>query len=596
MLTKQQLDMLVRNLNNGQHRQVIAEGRRLIKLNPTVAGLHEILGLAYAQSGDPQNAVKSFTRAIKLMPGLKSAHFNLARVYLGAGRTQLAIDALRRLVRADQTDIDACHLLGIALFRHGDLAAAAAQFATVIDHAPQNHEALFYLGRIARVTGDDDAALNHFLAVLDRQPGQFEATFNIGNIHRDNRCPTEALAWFDKALAIKPDHLDSLINRGTAQVLLGRPEAGLRDFETCLAIDPGHLDAFNNLGLALIEIRKMDEAMAMFDRALAHDPDFIDAEFSKFVILALQNRYDEALPLAEIRFDPRRSDPVSDDYATVLPRWDGGSLAGRHLLVHAEQGLGDTLMFLRFMTQIPADVASLTLAVQDPVYDLIAAQEAGFKVIRMSQAKGWQKTGAGRPDLRCAMMSLPVCLAPEGGATLTAPARYLEVPPDHQRRWATRLGKTTRPRVGFVFQGNRGHRNDLNRSVELHRFLTALPEGCDYHFLGIDLTEKDRAGLEARADITLHTDEIGDFRDTAALVSQMDRVVAVDTSVAHLACALGIDTTILLPFTPDWRWGLEGEDSFWYPTAKLVRQPAIGDWDRPLSQVATALRQVAKAH
>lgn len=594
MLTKQQLDMLVQALNKGQHKQVIAEGRRLIKLNPTVAGLYEIIGLAYAQSGDPQNAVKSFTRAIKLMPGLKSAHFNLAHVYLGAGRTQLAIDTLRRLVRADQNDMDACHLLGIALFRHGDLATAAAQFATVVDRASHHHEARFYLGRIARATGDDQAALDHFQAVLDHQPGQFEATFNIGNIHRDNRRPDEALSWFDKSLAIKPDHLDSLINRGTAQVQLGKPEQGISDFEACLAIDPANLDAINNLGLALIERRQMDEAMAMFDRALAHDPDFIDAIFSKFVILALQNRYDEALPLAEIRFDSRRSDPVRDDYATSLPRWDGGSLAGRHLLVHAEQGLGDTLMFLRFMAQIPAEAASVTLAVQDPVYDLVAAQGGGFKVIRMSQAKGWRKTAAGRPELRCAMMSLPVCLAAQGGGALAAPAPYLTVPPDHQSRWATMLGAARRPRVGFVFQGNRSHRNDLNRSIELDRFLTALPEGCDYHFLGIDLTDADRACLEARADIALHTDKIADFRDTAALVAQMDWVVAVDTSVAHLACALGIDTTILLPFTPDWRWGLEGEASFWYGSARLVRQPAIGDWDHPLAQVVDDVRQLVK--
>ena len=152
---------------------------------------------------------------------------------------------------------------------------------------------------------------------------------------------------------------------------------------------------------------------------------------------------------------------------------------------------------------------------------------------------------------------------------------------------------TDKPRIGFAFKGNNSHRNDANRSIDLSNFLKCLPSGCDYHFLGVDINENERNLLKSHGNVSLHDDKIANFCDTSALISMMDLIVAVDTSVAHLAGTLGINTHILLPFTPDWRWGLGTSTSVWYQSAKLHRQVVYGDWVAPLTQVADEITQLA---
>ena len=204
------------------------------------------------------------------------------------------------------------HLLGIALFQNGNFIAAANEFNQVLELSPRDHEALFYLGQIARTQGDDNNALDCFLAVLEINPEHFESAFNIGNIYRDKRCLAKALSWFERALKIKPDHLQALMNRGTVQVLLGHQEKGIKDFEDCLKINPYFMDAYQNLSTAYLHLRDFVAAEKILDSAIQQNPDFVDAVFAKFGLLALQQRYEEALPLGEARLDPRiRFEPKS---------------------------------------------------------------------------------------------------------------------------------------------------------------------------------------------------------------------------------------------------------------------------------------------
>ena len=592
MLTKNQLDKLTLNLKRGRYETVIIESRRLIKLNPNVAGLYEILGLAYLRSGETKNAVKFFQRALKIMPNLGSAQFNLAKAYFETGKITQAISTLRNLANTDyQTEI-VRHLLGVALFQNGNFAAAANEFNELLKLSPRNHEALFYLGQIARTQGDNNSALNSFLAVLKVDAEHFESTFNIGNIYRDKRHFAKALAWFERALKIKPDHLQSLVNRGTIHILLGHQEKGIKDFEDCLKIDPYFMDAYQNLSSAYLHLRDFVAAEKILDSAIQKNPDFVDAVFAKFGLLALQRRYEEALPLGEARLDPRIRYEPQVAVNNSVKTWNGQTKIRDGLLIYAEQGIGDTIMFLRFLDRLPNDLINITIAVQEPLVELVAHQYPSIEVVNLDLIQKAKRALKSPADAKCALMSLPYTLRLKIDDRFFAEGERLRVPKQYKDRWKSRLINTDKPRIGFAFKGNNNHRNDANRSIDLSNFLKCLPSGCDYHFLGVDINENERNLLQSHGNVSLHDDRITNFCDTSALILMMDHVVAVDTSVAHLAGTLGIDTHILLPFTPDWRWGLGTSTSVWYKSVKLHRQVLYGDWATPLTQVADEISQL----
>ncbi|MGC6453758.1 MAG: tetratricopeptide repeat protein [Candidatus Puniceispirillaceae bacterium] len=592
MLSEAKLKDLAAKLKRGQNKEVITECRRLIKNTPKNGALCEMLGIAYAKTGDPQNAVKWLTRATKIKPDQMSAKFNLAKVYLDSGRVKLAISILEGIIKDGDATENVCRLLGIALFQIGDHVAAAKQFDRVLDHAPQNQEAQFYQGRIARASGDDSAALERFLAVLQITPDHFEATFNIGNIHRDNRQPAEALVYFNKALSLKPDHLQSLMNRGILQVQIGHPDKAIQDFEACLSNNPDYMEAYQNLSAAHLELRNFAAAENVLDLAIQRNPDFIDAVFAKFGLLALQGRFEDAFPLGEARLDPRIRFEPAIKFNSLADNWDGTPLAGKRLLIRAEQGIGDTIMFMRFLDQLPADLEHVEFSVQQPLVDLVAQQFPKFKITGQETSGNRKSAVDPLPDAQCALLSLPYLLDITKSGSLFAHARQLEVPDRYISMWKRSLREKTEPRIGFVFRGNSRHRNDFNRSIDLASFLTCLPKGYDYHFLGIDLEAEEEKLLQAHGGVTVHKDQIENLCDTAALILQMDRVVSVDTSVAHLAAGLNVDTHILLPYTPDWRWGLGTSDSIWYPSVTLHRQCTHGDWKVPLKAVADGIRQL----
>lgn len=553
--SRRQLDEIAAALGAGNADEAATMAGGLVTSFPRGHGLRNLLGIALARLGNDSEAITAFRAAVELKPNFLEARANLA------GR----------------------------MMAQGDFDAALPVVTESLDMAPEDGTSLNAMTVCLLGLQQYDAALATGRRAVGVMPDHAEAHNNLGLCLRHLGKLDEAIASYRRALGIRPDYTDATLNLGVALVRSGQAEDAIDIYHRALQTGQGDTRLHSNLGLALIETRQIEDAIAQFDAALERDPNHVDASFNKFTAMALSGQRDLAWPHAECRFDSRRATPVSFRYRGGAPAWDGRvPLAGKTLLIHAEQGLGDTLMFMRYMTQLPAETGHIRLAVQDPLRTLIAAQEMPFEVVSLDTEDGGDNA---LPDFQCPMMSLPYLLG--SGAASSAVARLLTVPESHLATWQHRLGPTERARIGFVFRGNPDHVNDMNRSIDLERFLTALPPGPDYHFLGIDLRRDERTVLSRRGDVRTHCEHIADFQDTAALVSQMDKVVCVDTSVAHLAGALGIETKILLPFTPDWRWGLDGEDSFWYASAKLIRQPARGDWDTPLSQVADAIRQLA---
>jgi hypothetical protein len=268
------------------------------------------------------------------------------------------------------------------------------------------------------------------------------------------------------------------------------------------------------------------------------------------------------------------------------PLWLGQeSLAGRSVLLTAEQGLGDAIQFVRYASAVAGLGAEVSLQVHAPLVELFA-QIGGVRRVLPVEAPSPQV------DVYCPLMSLPLALA-RAGAACEIETPYLAAAPDRMDAWRRRLGGDARLNIGVVCSGSRGHRNDANRSIPLDLLEAALPAGPAYHLIQTEVRERDLAAFGRRRDIRPLSEDLGGFMDTAAACAAIDLVVSVDTSVAHLSGALGRPTWILLPANPDWRWGLEGDRTPWYPSVRLYRAGPEG-WAGPLAALRRDLENLCR--
>lgn len=404
----------------------------------------------------------------------------------------------------------------------------------------------------------------HLLSVIAAQRGQHAASAEMAT----------------RALSLDPRNVEVLSNRGAALRGLDRPQDALADYERAIALAPAHAPAHTNRGVALAALNRFAEARQSYDRALALAPGDARARYNRALARLAQGDLAGGFEDHEARWTG--SDTQRGPRELGAPQWRGEEVAGRTILLHAEQGLGDSIQFARYVPMAAARGANVLLEVHAPLVALFAQLEGAARVI---------ERGAPLPrfDVHCPLMSLPLAF----GTTLDSipsAVPYLRAPADRVERWRERLGAATRPRVGLAWSGSLALRNDRNRSIALERFARLRALGLDFFSLQKDVREGDRAALGAGRPLAAFADELADFRDTAALVELMDVVVTVDTSIAHLAGAMAKPVWLLLPFSPDWRWLLGRADSPWYPTMRLWRQPRPGDWDAVLAEVESGLR------
>jgi Tfp pilus assembly protein PilF len=441
-------------------------------------------------------------------------------------------------------------------------------------HAFDDAVALHKAGRLAEA----EAAYQRILA---GDPAHAEALIFLGVIANQRGRHHDALRLIDRALEANPRSAIALVNRGVVLLALQRPEEALESFDHALEIRPDYAEAVAKRGNALRSLRRPREALLCYEKARTLRPDYDEARWSESMCRLLMGDFENGWRQYEWRWKQR--DYQRDRREFSQPLWLGEQeVAGRTILLHAEQGFGDTIQFCRYATLLATRGARVILEVQPPLKSLLARLSGPAVVL-----------GAGEAlpdfDLHCPLMSLPLAC----GTTLeTVPAAECYLTADRERVavWSARLGSTARPRVGLVWSGNRAHGNDYARSIALAELLERLDgSGAAFVSLQKDVRPHDRATLAVRPDVLHCGDELRDFDDTAALIESMDLVISVDTSVAHLAGALGKPVWVLLPYAPDWRWLLEREDSPWYPTARLFRQARSGDWDGVLSAVTGAL-------
>jgi hypothetical protein len=503
---------------------------------------------------------------------------------------------------------------------HGEFDKAERFYTAVLHIDPDHFDALHGLGLINYRRGRLDAALALIQAALKADLDRADGFSSLGLVFHALKQFERALKSYDEGLRLAPDDAELLNRRGVALLELGRPQEALDNLERVLAAAPDHLDALGNRGNALIKLNRPAEALSSYDRALTIEPDNAQLLTNRAAALRRLDRPHEAVmsarralvnrpDFAQAKFVEGVAKLTLGDFSGwrgYEARWGVGFLAshrrsfaaplwlsdqsldGKTILLHAEQGFGDTLQFVRYAPLFAGRGAKVILEVQPELARLLSSLSDVAAVI----ARGKPLP---RFDCHCPLMSLPLAFATE---LTTIPAQIPYIAPAKQdvALWRERLPRR-RPLVGLVWSGERSHDNDRNRSLRLETLLPLL-KTPDVTFVSLqhEVRDEDRALLQEQSAVVHVGDRFCDFADTAAVISLLDAVISADTAVAHLAGAMGKPLLLLLPFGADFRWLRERDDTPWYPTARLFRQSAFGDWASVIDVVRHELTRFTSSY
>ena len=521
----------------------LKQALRLQSSNPHVLRL---LGVIAAQRRQYSDALKYLNDSLKALPKNSLALSNLGNVFLELKDYSNALDAHDKSIKID----------------------------------PKYEEAWSNKGNVLSALKRFDEAIAHHDKALSLKPNFIEAWSNKGNVLRELKRFDEAITHYDKALSLNPIYHEAWSNKGVSLYALKRFDEALAHYDKALSLNPSYHEAYYNKGVCLHDLKRFDEAITHYDKALSLKSDYHEASWNKGLSLLIQGDFENGLPLFESRWDSEEVSESSGKRFFNEPTWLGKqSLQGKTILLYVEQGLGDFIQFCRYVKLVADLGAKVVLEVPLPLASLMESLEGVSQLVIK---------GEGLPffDYQCPLLSLPLAFK-TNIHNIPAPSGYINLD-NHTNKiieWKARLGPKLKSRVGLAWSGNPHHKNDFNRSLLLRDILPFLPNQFEYISLQTEVREVDKLTLDSNPKILNFASHLNDFLDTAALISDLDLVICVDTSVAHLSGALGRKTLVLLPSVPDWRWLLDREDSPWYPSIKLYRQVAIGDWGMVLDKV-----------
>ncbi|MGJ5204215.1 tetratricopeptide repeat protein [Bradyrhizobium sp. HKCCYLR20261] len=606
----------LRLLRTGQLNEAEDACRRALTLDAASIDALRAMGQVCLALKRADDAIEWFARAIRQDISAPESFIGLAQALRLAGRLDEAIKAYDRALQLQPEAVDSWDALGELLQARERHAEAALACDRLLQLAPDRIATWLRLGDVLEAQGRRDEAALAFEQALKLQPDHVDAANRAGAIHFDAGRYPEALANFDQSLQRQPDQAGVLCLKGIslrrlrryeeaqvfgqrAQALsphdpdfansygcilqnLGRHDEAIAMFDRAIAIRPQTADFYNHRATSLAELHRFEEAFASFDRAIALRPDFADAHWNAALFRLLTGDFARGWAGREWGRKCRAVGFVERNFDA--PMWLADApLAGKTILLHSDEGFGDSIQFARYATLVAAEGARVVLEVDAALQPLLA----GLEGVAQCLARG--KDAPPAVDYHCPLSSLPLAFATRLD-TIPAMPSYLPRPPDARRAtWEQRLGPRDRLRVGLVWSGNPAHLNDHNRSLPLAMLAPLRETGAQFVSLQKEPRAVDKIELAARDDIIDLTSDISDFVDTAALIDALDLVITVDTSVAHLAGAMGKPTWIMLPYTPDYRWLLDRDDSPWYPSVRLFRQDARRDYVDVVTRVRDAL-------
>jgi tetratricopeptide (TPR) repeat protein len=564
----------------GRPNEALGSYERALRARPDYAEALCNRGAALAALGRNEEAIASYDRVLAKQPTHVEALSNRGNALKALGRFDDALESYDRALAARPDDAQAHFNRGVTLHELKRFDLALASYDRVLAMRPDHTEALSNRGDALRQLGRLEEALASYDRALAVRPKFAEALSNRGNVLRAMRRFDDALASYDAALRLRPDYPEAWSNRAATLQALDRLDEALASCDRALTLRPDFIEALNNRASVLQELQRFDEALAFYDDIAAIAPDYAEAQMNRALLLLLTGDFARGCPA----YEWRRKLPSFAKRDFAQPEWVGQDIAGQRLLLHAEQGFGDTIQFVRYAALAAKRGADVIVEVQPQLTPLLGGL-FGVEVIAAGH-------GELPPfDLHCPLLSLPHLFATTP-ATIPGGVPYVAAPVDRIEAWASRLPGGMR--VGLAWSGHRDNVRDHERSIPFARLapLFDIP-GTRFVSLQKDIRASDAEDFRRCGRAVDLSAGLRDFADTAAVIAQLDLVISVDTSVAHLAGAIGKPFWLLLPRVPDFRWQLGRTTSPWYPTARLFRKNQTDTWDTVIAGVAAELATLA---
>jgi tetratricopeptide (TPR) repeat protein len=536
----------------------------------------------YIQSGDLRQAEQAYSQILTLEPNNGEACLSLGILYYRFGNYDLSIQHIKRALEINADNSIAHYNLGIAYGAKGQIERAIDCYQNALKYNPSLAPAYYNLGNIFRERLDVDNAITYYQNALKYNPSLAPAYYNLGNIFRERLQIDEAITYYQNALKVDPNFVFAFTNLGNAFRQRGQLDEAIDCYKKALKLDSHLAHTHTSLGLSLQEKGMVDEAFKHCKIALQLNPHLPEAHWNLSHMYLLQGNFREGWKEYEWRWG------LKDyyQYKIFQALWDGSDISQRTILIHDEQGFGDTIQFVRYVPLVAQRGAKVIIGCKRELVPLLQRVEGVSQVI-----------ARGEPlpefDVHCPILSLPL-LFNTTLDTLPANIPYISTDPLLAQKWRNIIRHdNSKLKIGLVWAGRPEHQNDRNRSGFFDMFASlAQLNNSSFYSLQKGEAAKQRKYHPDGINIIDYTNRLDDFSETAALIENLDLIISVDTAVAHLAGALGKPVWVLIPFAPDWRWMLDREDSPWYPTMKLFRQSSCGDWD---SAISTVLDQVQKS-
>jgi tetratricopeptide (TPR) repeat protein len=515
---------------------------------------YESLGTTLIEQDKLDEAVTCFQQAIALQPNYIEAYKKLGHVFLKQGNLDAAIDAYQQALNLDPNYVDANYIdvynnMGIILYRQGHLEGAIACYQQV----------------------------------LNCNPNYTEAYINLGNVFARQNQLQSALDCYQRALVLNPNSADIYVNLGHIFDEQNQPEKALDCYQRAIALDPNSVDIYVNMGVVFEDQGQYEQAMACYTRALELCPDSALAHLNRALLLLRAGDFDHGFVEYEWRLQcPQQLEHYQSHNDLSKPVWDGSHLDGQTILIHSEQGLGDTIQFIRYASFVAQRGGRVVVECQEPLVRAIATVAGITQLV----VKG---NTLPEFDVHVPLMSLPRIFKTTQ-ENIPASVPYLKTP---ESSIQLKASLETKLKVGFVWAANSQHPSSRRRSCPLIHFVRLFnTPSTTFYSLQKGPQVAELTQLSSKRLIQDLSNQLNDFADTAAVVEQLDLVITVDTSVAHLAGAMNKPVWVLLCYNSDWRWMLGREDSPWYPTMRLFRQQSPGDWVSLLKDVEKALHSL----
>jgi len=536
------------SLNQGDYEVGIEFGKKALKINRNDETLYNNIGSSLAFLKRYDEALNYLCAAVKISPKYTQALFNKGSVLLEKKLYEESLVFFNRAIVTEKNDPEIYSNRSMALLGLG-------RYLEALDSI---NEAIFI------------------------EPNFPEGHYNKGFILEKLGKLDEAIFSYDNSISLNSENAEAYNNRGNILLNLKEMEDSICDLSKAIELKPEYPDPYNNMGNAYLNLNRVDEAVKLFERSIELSCDITEATFNRSLALLVAGNYESGFIEYESRWNTRSFSPLFT--RNDIPNWTGNDdISSRSILLYAEQGIGDTIQFARFVKMVEDLCPNVYLKIQPPLKRLFS--ETFKSAIFVNQ----EDSSLLKFDYQCSILSLPNVFRTDLN-TIPNPLQFNTINYD-LNKFRIKSQNRGKLRIGLVCSGNIKHGNDKSRSISTKQLIEFLPQNAEYFSLQKEFREGEKDIL-IQNEISTFEDQIDDFFDTAALCSLMDLVITVDTSVAHLAGSMNIPTWILIPFCPDWRWLLDRTDSPWYPSVRLFRQKNIGDWTSPLSQISSRLSEM----